>query len=347
MKSLFLLTLLLYLPVSGQLVPSEILAKDQAITEAQSVQIFKIVRAVTKDASEIVFPIFSNRNHIGYGVSVGDGKLIAKASEVVPRPKLLVKTKEGALPASILGAYPEQDLVLLSVEGLKAPAAKWADGSGLPEGAFLAAVRPDGEAAGFGVKSVAARSLRAEDQGFLGVEMHPNDFGDGVKINRVVRDSAAAMVGLRPGDEILAIKGEAVKGFHEISARLRRLKAGETVDILISRNSNEFKVRPTLQGSREKEPESEQLRAMNSKSGSRNQVRDNFGNVVQSDMELESSQTGLPIIDLEGRIVGLVIARAGRISTLILPSIEIEEMLKSGPYKLDRRPRSVSERSRR
>ena len=60
MKSLFLLTLLLYLPVSGQLVPSEILAKDQAITEAQSVQIFKIVRAVTKDASEIVFPIFSS-----------------------------------------------------------------------------------------------------------------------------------------------------------------------------------------------------------------------------------------------------------------------------------------------
>jgi serine protease Do len=86
---------------------------------------------------------------------------------------------------------------------------------------------------------------------------------------------------------------------------------------------------------------------MNSKSGSRNQVRDDFGNVVQSDMELESSQTGLPIIDLEGRIVGLVIARAGRISTLILPSIEIEEMLKSEPYKLDQRPRSVSERSRR
>ncbi len=104
MKSLFPLTLLTCLPLLGQLVPSEILAKDQAITEAQSDQIFKIVRAVTKGASEVVFPIFSNRNHIGYGVSVGDGKLIAKASEVVPRPKLLVKTKEGALPASILGA---------------------------------------------------------------------------------------------------------------------------------------------------------------------------------------------------------------------------------------------------
>jgi serine protease Do len=102
-----------------------------------------------------------------------------------------------------------------------------------------------------------------------------------------------------------------------------------------------------LQGSRAKEPESRQLWAMNAKSGTRNRIRDDFANVVQSDMELESTQTGLPVIDLEGRIVGLVIARAGRISTLILPGNEIAEMLKSEPYKLERRPRSVSERQRR
>ncbi len=40
---------------------------------------------------------------------------------------------------------------------------------------------------------------------------------------------------------------------------------------------------------------------------------------------------GLPIVDLDGRIIGMVIARAGRISTLILPGDDIIDALKNPP----------------
>lgn len=349
MKKILSVFIALSIQGFGQIEPALVPAKDRAITSAQTTQFFQAIRAVTGDASKVVYTIFSSRTHIGYGISVGDGKLIAKWSEIAPRKNLVAfNPKQGVKPATVIGAYPDHDLVLLSVKGLEAPAAVWVDGSDLPEGSFLAAVRPDGEASGIGVKSVAARSLREEDQGFLGVQIDPRSLGEGVEINAVVQGSAAAKVGLRRGDVLLAIGGGRVKGFQEVSTRLRRLRAGETPQILFSRAGKEMTVTPKLQGSQGlKQPETRRLKQMNYLSGLPNRVRDDFSNVVQSDMELSSVDTGLPVIDLDGRIVGLVIARAGRISTLILPSSELIELLKSEPYKLDRNPRRASERQDR
>ena len=70
---------------------------------------------------------------------------------------------------------------------------------------------------------------------------------------------------------------------------------------------------------------------MDRMSGSRSEVRAEFSHVIQSDMALEASDVGLPVVDLQGRIVGLVIARAGRISTLILPGDDIVKVLQTEP----------------
>jgi len=337
MRSILSLFFAFTLSSLGQLVPAQIPEADRRITEKQAGQFFRAIRAVTGEASKVVFKIYSFRNHIGYGISVGQGRLLAKWSEVAPRRQLaILDPTSGVKPVEIMGAYPDYDLVLLKVDDLLAPAAQWEDDSELPEGSLLAAVRPDAEAAGIGVKSVAARSLRSADQGFLGVQIDPRTLGAGVEINAVVRGSAAAEVGLQQGDVILEIEGQRVKGFQEVSTRLRRLRAGETPEILIARGGSEFSVSPKLQGSQDlKQPETLTLKKMNEGSGRANRVRDDFSIVVQSDMELSAVDTGLPVVDLEGRIIGMVIARAGRISTLILPGSEISELLKTEPYKLE------------
>ncbi len=348
MKNLILIIAVSVLPLQGQLGLSRIPAKDRKITSEQQKSIYEVVRPVTKDASEVVFTIFSDRTHIGYGVSVGEGKLLAKWSEIAPKSNLQVyHPKYGAKVVTVEGSYPDHDLVVLHAEGLDAPAAKWADSSELLEGSFLVAARPDATAAGIGVKSVAARSLRAEDQGFLGVLMDTQILGKGVEILEVVEGTAAAEAGLRKGDIILEIKGEKVKGFQEVSTQLKKLRAGETPEVLVSREGKEFTVTPKLQGTQEgRKRESRRLRQMNEGSGDASAVRDIFSNVVQSDMELEAVETGLPVVDLDGKIMGMVIARAGRISTLILPGEEIIEILKEEPYKLESKPRGASERRR-
>lgn len=328
MKLIFIF-LLLVLPLSGQFERPSIPKEDQAIADRQAGEFFYAIRAVTGKAGKSVVPLYSFRNPIGFGVSLGDGFLLAKLSEVASAQHLLAFSEEsGALKLKVLGAYPEHDLAIVYGENLDIPAAEWMSGSELPVGSFLTAVRQDGEAAGIGVKSVATRSLRTEDQGFLGIEMDISEFGDGVRVSRVTRRSAASAVGMKSGDIITEINGARVKGFHEVSTRLKRIKVGEKPEITIIRKGKALKVTPTLQGNPLQAKESRQIKMMQ---GGRSEVHDGFPKVMQSDMELEVHQTGLPVVDLEARVVGMVIARAGRISTLILPGEVILDLLAQEP----------------
>jgi S1-C subfamily serine protease len=335
MKALLFSSLLMATAAQAQLMVDQIPAADRKVTDAQADQIFKALRAVNFAAKDVVYPIYTGNERISYGISLGDERLLAKASELLAERALFTASREKeALAAKVIGIYPEEDLAVLSVPGLKAPAALWADADSLDEGAFLAAIRPDGEAQAMGVISVKERSLKMEDQGFLGIQMDQREAGEGVRIEMVVPESAAAEVGLRAGDVITKIDGEEVRGFYELSTRLRRLKNGEQPEIEFVRASDTIKVTPTLKGRMIDERQSPRLNQMDRMSGTQSRVRGEFSNVIQSDMALESSDAGLPVVDLEGRIVGMVIARAGRISTLILPGDDIDEVLRkeATPY---------------
>lgn len=328
------ITLFLGLAVlaNGQLRVPKFPAADEKITTEQAQDFFRVVRAVTGNASKVVFPVYSFRRPVGSAVSLGDDLLLAKLSELAGKPRLVTFSKgKGVLPLKIIGAYPEHDLAVVYCEGLEAPAAKWSDGSALPEGSLLAAVRHDGEAQGIGVKSVAARSLRNEDQGFLGVSLDPRQRGKGVVVQEVPPRTAAAEVGLRRDDVILSVNGKEVRSYLELSNLLKRLRVGEQPEIVFNRGEETLSVTPTLRGNPQKDRESKRLEMMDTYSGGRNGVHDGFPNVIQSDMELDVNSTGLPVVDLNGKMIGMVIARAGRISTLILPGELILEVLKEKP----------------
>jgi len=206
MKTLLLATLLLTTGLNAQRSSRGIPAKDQEITNAQAGRIFKALRAVNFDAKKVVYPIYAQNERISYGISLGEGRLLAKASEVLANQALFTATREKqALAARVIGTYPDHDLAIIEAPGLKAVAAKWGDASLLDEGAFLAAVRPDGEAQAMGVLSVKERSLKSEDQGFLGIRMDQRAVGEGVRVQFVVPGSAAEEVGLRVGDVITMI----------------------------------------------------------------------------------------------------------------------------------------------
>ncbi len=325
--------------VSAQAFQQEIPDKDQKIANEQAVSIFTSVREVTRPVAQTVFPIYSYRQQIAYGVSLGEGRLLAKWSELARAPHLYLANKDGqGLVVKPIGVYPEHDLVVIEAEGFEAPKAKWADGSDLAAGSFLAAVDARGEAQAVGVVSVPARSLREEDQGFLGISMAHEAVPNGVLVSGTVRNSAAHRIGIEGGDLIQKINDQEVDGFYELSSMLRRLKVGEKPKIQVLREGKILTFQPTL-GGRELEelPESGQLREMDRMSGSQSARRDDFPNVLQSDMELEAQHNGMPVVDMDGRIVGMVIARAGRISTLILPGELINQVLKEEPIPVAQR----------
>ena len=314
------------------------LSNAQEVTDAQARQIFVALRAAGTSAKDVVYPIYSDGKRISYGISIGGGRLLAKASELIQKRGLYTANREqAALNAVISGVYIDHDLAVLEVPGLKAPTVEWADAGNLSEGTFLSAIRPDGEAQAMGVLSVRERSLKSSDQGFLGIEMDTLETGKGVRVKNVVKGSAADEVGIRQSDIIVKIAGQEVKGFYELSTKLRRLKNGEQPEIELLRNEELLQVKPTLKGREIREGVSRRLEKMDQMSGGQSRVRGGFGNVIQSDMELEVEDAGLPIVDLDGRIIGMVIARAGRISTLILPGDDIINTLKNSPAPFARK----------
>lgn len=340
MKIFTVVTLICAASLQAQIPQTRIPVADQKVTEQQADQIFRALRAVNFEAKEVVFPLYAGRQRIAFGISIGEGKLLTKASEVTQRRMVFTENREQeSLAAQVIGLYPDHDLAVLYVPGLKAPAAKWADAAKLAEGAFLTAIRPDGEAVSMGVLSVRERSLKSTDQGFLGIDMDTLELESGVRVIRVFPASAAAEVGIRGGDVITKIAGEEVSGFYQLSTKLRRLRSGDQPEIEFLRGGVTRKVKPKLKGREIQEGRSQRLNRMDQMSGTQSRIREDFGNVIQSDMELEASDAGLPVVDLEGRIVGMVIARAGRISTLILPGDDVADTLagEPEPFVVDRR----------
>jgi S1-C subfamily serine protease len=56
-------------------------------------------------------------------------------------------------------------------------------------------------------------------------------------------------------------------------------------------------------------------------------VRDSFTRVIQSDMRPQPDQIGGPVADLQGRVVGITMARADRTRAFIMPGSAVETLL--------------------
>jgi S1-C subfamily serine protease len=61
------------------------------------------------------------------------------------------------------------------------------------------------------------------------------------------------------------------------------------------------------------------------------QVRDSFTRVIQSDMRPRPDQVGGPVVDLQGRVIGVTLARADRTRSFIMPAAAVRKLLETSP----------------
>jgi acetylornithine deacetylase/succinyl-diaminopimelate desuccinylase-like protein len=81
---------------------------------------------------------------------------------------------------------------------------------------------------------------------FLGVGSDGQGEADGLRLTRVVPDSAAARAGLREGDVLVRFDGRPVSGFEDLTAALRARQRGDEVRILYLRDGLEHDTVATL-----------------------------------------------------------------------------------------------------
>ena len=310
---------------------------DRTMLDQQAGQVFHALREAVAPTAAGVVEVRVWRKRIGYGAVVAPGKILTKLSEVINSSKnLSCRTNEGNwLPAKLTGAYREMDLAILEVEGLRAQVLNLQPVDDLPLGSFLALARPDGEAGSMGVVSVLPRSLRESDRAYLGVRMDVDHDGPGVKILTVEPGTGAARAGLLDGDIVLGMNEADTNGNFELSTALQRLVPGQTITLIYQRGDVRKSARVTL-GGRPNPQRIERTRmdAMNALGGHRySGVRGDFQDVIQTDMQIDPEDCGAPVVDLNGRTVGIAIARAGRIKSFVIPAATLADLLKKDAAK--------------
>ncbi len=308
--------------------------EERRVVDQQAAEFNEAIAPVLARAAQSTVRIWTGTRRLAYGTVVEDGsKILTKWSEISRAYQDLTVEAAGQelREVAVVGVYADEDLALLEITGGE-PLVPVEWSFEVPElGKFLTAPQPDGRPAAFGVVSVLERNLRKSDQAFLGIEAERRYAGPGVKVRVVTPDTGASSAGIQPGDVIREVEGRSISGLLELQNVLRGVSPGATVRILADSNGREKTYEVTLGNLEDRAIphfSGQRLRQMERMGGAISNVRDSFSRVVQTDMRPKPNQVGGPVVDLQGRVLGVTMARADRTRSFIMPSLAVTELLK-------------------
>ncbi|MCE9532650.1 MAG: S1C family serine protease [Planctomycetes bacterium] len=296
--------------------------------------LFKSV--VAKSAASTVSVLIDGKQ-VAFGTVVGaDGFIITKDSEL-KSDKIVVKFKDGKeLPATRISGDETWDIAMLKVDAKDLTPISWASSKIAPVGNWVATPAAAEKPVAIGVVSVSARTMPPgpkialpkdnNNRGYLGIQMEDNDKGEGVRITVVSPKSPAERAGLKAEDIIVGIDGKDTPDRETLGASIGRHKAGDVVTIRYIRGAKEEEAKATL----EKRPASlgfDRGDMQNSMGTDRSERRTGFPITLQHDTDLKASQCGGPLVDLDGNVIGINIARGGRTDTYAIPAESIQPLL--------------------
>ena len=298
----------------------------------QSKEFVGVFEPVVDSVNASTLIIVSGKRQIALGtvVDVG-GMILTKASEL--RGKLGCKLNDGTIvEAQVIGIDPDTDLAMLKIEADDLTVAQWSDEPSPMTGRWLATPKANKELPAIGVVSVETRAI-PPSRPFIGIVMTNVENNGGVRIDQVVPRSPADFADLWVNDIIVAIDGTDVADNIAVRDVLGQYDVNDRVTLTVKRGSKELKIKLTLAERDKVSPENERSNQQNRMGSVLSKRRKDFPNAFQHDSMLTSNTCGGPIVDLSGKIVGINIARAGRVSSLALPVELVREkvaLLKTG-----------------
>jgi serine protease Do len=250
--------------------------------------------------------------------------VLTKASEVmeVKTPAVTIdQTKYSDV--KILAIDPGWDVALLKVEASGLVPVVYAPTSAVPQGSWVVANGVTTRTARrllAGIVSAKIREIPASGGAALGVIMKENS----LELEEVNEKGGAYEAGLQKDDVILAIEGKQVSKIEEITAALKDHKAGSKVKVTYRRGDSEstVDVRLTARG----ELFTEQVSRNDQMSGDYSPRRSGFPRVLQHDILGNRQLQGGPLLDLDGRCLGMNIARANRAESFAIPLEDLQEI---------------------
>ncbi len=259
---------------------------------------------------------------VGFGTVIHeDGWIFTKASNLASGTTPRCALPDGTTHDATIHAIDEaHDLALLRVPVRCPVQAKFATDKAFALGQYLVSIGPRSRLE-IGTTSLLPRAGR----GFLGVRLAEERGTEGIRIVEVVDGTAAARDGLRRGDRIMTIAGQSPRSVEHSMRLISSHASGAEVAIGIVRDGAASTVTVQLGG------RVEPVGAEDFGEGDLSIVRSGIANVLQHDARVEPEYIGGPVVDSNGNIVAINIARAGRTRTLAIPidrALEVFERLR-------------------
>ena len=286
------------------------------------VKVMQAYEPVVAIASDSTYRVLVDGKQVALGTAVTANTLLTKASEIGDLD-FEVEIKNGQrADGKVLEVFKRYDLALVEIgpSRLK-PAELSSDRKELPLGTFLASVGKSKSPSAIGLISVKTRKLAGK--GFLGVSLEKID--EGIIIRGVQQRSAADNAGLKPNDVIVELGKKKYDDLTELIKEVGSHAPDEEIAMVVRRGDKEIDITAKL-GVQAVNPRS-RIERMNHMGSELSETRSGFPLALQHDCPIDPDACGGPLVNLDGEVVGINIARAGRIKSYALPSHVIQELL--------------------
>ena len=327
-SSVFLSRLVLGL-CAGLLISNAIHAEDLSASQRLNGANTRKAFAKTKQAAfASTVRLIRNGKLITHGTIVSkEGLLLTKASACVGAREAVLADGQ-SYPVRIRRRDEKTDLALLQMmaKDKSFEPVQWSNEMLPKEGGWMVSADPKLKGLKVGVNSGKPRAIKREG-GVIGVILgRDGDATGGIAIAEVVPRAAGATAGLKKGDVVTKVNGKSVIRREQVIELVGSHDPGDVVSIEVTRDERSFSYQVTL-GHRSVTFEmfNRNLRM----SGPVSKRKDNFPMIIQHDLPLPPEAMGGPVLDINGKAVGLNMARVDRVTTYALTAKVAQESLKT------------------
>jgi serine protease Do len=254
-----------------------------------------------------------------------NGLALTKASELKKGKLTCWLATEKEVSAEVLGIDEDEDLALVRVHAGGLKPIRWADGEvAIGQWAITPGIAETPQAVG--IISALPHRIRPP-RALIGVQF---DFHTTKPtIDTILTGLGAEKAGLKPGDIIVAVNAQMVTNREQVVEALREFREGQIVKLRVQRKETQFtaEVRMMAPKAGQSEDAANSSRRFSRVRGEVSQRAEGFEQAIEHDTVLQPWLCGGPLVDLDGKAIGINIARASRVSTYALPSRLVKRVL--------------------
>lgn len=256
----------------------------------------------------------------------GEGWIATKASQL-PSPaqissgrRIVCKLSNGEeYPATVEAIRQDIDVAVLRIQANRLPAVDWE--LDVPaRGNWLATTDLYSLPAAVGVASAGLQTIE-KSRAVLGVILSSSS--NGARVQSILPTSGASEAGLQEQDDIISVNGFSINSHDSFLRFVKDGYGGQTLDLVVLRGERKLQVTARLMDLSEELLDETEMEV----SGQISHRATGFDRVLMHDTVLHPNQCGGPIVNLDGKVIGLNIARAGRVSTYALPSSVVQPII--------------------